>query len=245
MVAWLGDPGLMNRRRWNIKRIRQRHVGYRYVLGLLVVLLLAQPLAHAAPLLNCGLVILLATFLMVGLTRVTPLLNSRIPAYCLGCLAIALEIPYAVMIKQAISPGFAFTFAHVVAWIAFFGLYLFRMVRALVREPYVTTSVVMGAASGYLLIGFSGGIVLDALMYLKSDSFAPLKDVYNSSDGVILRLPQMILGSFGYLTSVGTHALVPVSLEAQVICTLITIVGQLYIAIMIGLMLGRFHHRRG
>ena len=235
----------MNHGRWNIKRIRQRHVGYRYVLALMVVVLLAQPLAHASPLLNCGLVILLATFLMVGLTRVSPLLNSRIPTYCLGCLAICLEILYAVMIKLAISPGFAFTFAHVVAWIAFFGLYLFRMVRALVREPYVTTSVVMGAASGYLLIGFSGGIVLDALMYLKSDSFAPLKDVYSSSDGVILRLPQMILGSFGYLTSVGTASLVPVSLEAQVICTLITIAGQLYIAIMIGLMLGRFHHRRG
>ncbi len=235
----------MNHRRWNIKRIRQRHVGYRYVLALMVAVLLAQPLAHVLPLLNCGLVILLATFLMVGLTRVSPLLNSRIPAYCLGCLAIALEIPYALMIKQNISPSFAFTFAHVVAWIAFFGLYLFRMVRALVREPYVTTSVVMGAATGYLLIGFSGGIVLDALMYLKSDSFAPLKDVYNSSDGVILRLPQMILGSFGYLTSVGTASLVPVSLEAQVICTLITIAGQLYIAIMIGLMLGRFHHRRG
>jgi hypothetical protein len=235
----------MNHRRWNIERIRQRHLGYRYVLALMVVLLLAQPLAHVLPLLNCGLVILLATFLMVGLTRVSPLLNSRIPVYCLGCLAIALEIPYALMIKQSISPSFAFTFAHVLAWIAFFGLYLFRMVRALVREPYVTTSVVMGAASGYLLIGFSGGILLDALMYLKSDSFAPLKNVYNSSDGVILRLPQMILGSFGYLTSVGTASLVPVSLEAQVICTLITIVGQLYIAIMIGLMLGRFHHRRG
>ena len=234
----------MNRRRWNIERIRQRHVGYRYAL-VVVVLLLAQPLAHTIPLLNCGLVILLATFLMVGLTRVSPLLNSRIPAYCLGCLAIGLEIPYAVMIQQHISPSFAFTFAHVVAWIAFFGLYLFRMVRALVREPYVTTSVVMGATSGYLLIGFSGGIVLDALMYLRSDSFAPLKDVYSSSDGIILRLPQMILGSFGYLTSVGSSSLVPVSLEAQVICTLITIVGQLYIAIMIGLMLGRFHHRRG
>jgi hypothetical protein len=235
----------MNHRRWNIERIRQRHLGYRYVLALMVVLLLAQPLAHALPLLNCGLVILLATFLMVGLTRVSPLLNSRIPVYCLGGLAIALEIPYALMIKQSISPSFTFTFAHVLAWIAFFGLYLFRMVRALVREPYVTTSVVMGATSGYLLIGFSGGILLDALMYLKSDSFAPLKDVYSNSDGVILRLPQMILGSFGYLTSVGNASLVPVSLEAQVICTLITIVGQLYIAIMIGLMLGRFHHRRG
>ena len=245
MAAWQWDPGLMNRCRWNIKRIRQRHVGYRYVLGLMVVLLLAQPLAQAIPLLNCSLVIGLATFLMVALTRVSPLLNSRIPTYCLGCLAIGLEIIYAVMIKQGIGPGFAFTFAHVVAWIAFFGLYLFRMVRALVREPYVTTSVVMGAASGYLLIGFSGGIVLDALMYLKSGSFAPLKEIYNSSDGVVLRLPQMILGSFSYLTSVGTVALVPVSLEAQVICTLITILGQLYLAIMIGLMLGRFHHRRG
>jgi hypothetical protein len=235
----------MNRRRWNIKRIRQRHVGYRYSLVVLVVLLLAQPLAHAIPLLNCGLVIGLATFLMVGLTRVSPLLNSRIPAYCLGSLAIVMEIPYALLILQHKGPSFLFTVAHVVAWIAFFALYLFRMVRSLVREPYVTTSVVLGAASGYLLIGFSGGIVLDALMYLQPESFAPLRDVYSSSNGMILRLPQMILGSFGYLTSVGTAALVPVSLTAQVICTLITIVGQLYIAIMIGLMLGRFHHRRG
>jgi hypothetical protein len=235
----------MNRRGWNIKRIRQRHVAYRYAVVLLVLFLVAQPLAHAVPLLNCGLVIGLATFLMVGLTRVSPLLNSRIPVYCLGCLAIAMEIPYAVMILQDIGPSFLFTIAHVVAWIAFFGLCLFRMVRALVRERYVTTSVVMGAASGYLLIGFSGGIVLDALMYLNSGSFAPLRDVNSSSNGIILRLPQMILGSFGYLTSVGTAALVPVSLTAQVICTLITIVGQLYIAIMIGLMLGLFHHRRG
>ena len=60
----------MNRRRWNVKRIRQRHLGYRYSLVLLVVLLVAQPLAHDVPLLNCGLVIGLATFLMVGLTRV-------------------------------------------------------------------------------------------------------------------------------------------------------------------------------
>ena len=39
----------MNHRRWNIERIRQRHLGYRYVLALMVVLLLAQPLAHALP----------------------------------------------------------------------------------------------------------------------------------------------------------------------------------------------------
>jgi hypothetical protein len=149
------------------------------------------------------------------------------------------------MILQHKSAGFLFTFVHVAAWVAFFGLYLFRMVRALIREPYVTTSVVMGAAFGYLLIGFSGGIVLDALAYLRADSFAPLKNVYSSSDGLILRLPQMVMGSFGYLTSVGTATVVPVSLTAQVICTLITVAGQLYIAIMIGLMLGRFHHRRG
>jgi len=235
----------MHQSRWNIERIRQRHVGYRFALALLVLMLMAQPLAQGLPLLNCGLVILLATFLMVCLTRLSPLRNSRIPAYGLGCLAIGLEIPYAVMILQHKSAGFLFTFVHVAAWVAFFGLYLFRMVRALIREPYVTTSVVMGAAFGYLLIGFSGGIVLDALAYLRADSFAPLKNVYSSSDGLILRLPQMVMGSFGYLTSVGTATVVPVSLTAQVICTLITVAGQLYIAIMIGLMLGRFHHRRG
>jgi len=39
------------------------------------------------------------------------------------------------------------------AWLLFFGVSLMRLLRVLIREPYVTTSVVMGSALGYLLIG--------------------------------------------------------------------------------------------
>jgi len=59
--------------------------------------------------------ILLATFPMVCLTRLTWLLNSRLPAYGLGCLAKAIKIADAVLILQNKNAGFWVAFVHIAA----------------------------------------------------------------------------------------------------------------------------------
>jgi len=66
----------MNRRRWNIERIRKRHLGYRHALVLMVLLLVAQPFAQHTPMLNCGLVSFLAAYLMLFMVRLSPLRSS-------------------------------------------------------------------------------------------------------------------------------------------------------------------------
>jgi len=86
---------------------------------------------------------------------------------------------------------------------------------------------------------------MNVLMDVRPDSFAPLKEISGAGDGLMVRLPQMMLGSFDYLTSVGSATVLPANLLGQLTCTLITIAEQLYIAIMIGLLLGRFHKRMG
>ena len=45
-----------------------------------------------------------------------------------------------------------------------------RLVRSLIREPFVTTSVLMGAA-GYVLIGLLGGVLLNTLYLLHPVAF--------------------------------------------------------------------------
>ena len=57
--------------------------------------------------------------------------------------------------------------------------------------------------------------------------------------------PALMAASFEILTTVGSGVLRSASVTGQVITVVITIAGQLYIAILIALILGRFHRRTG
>ena len=53
--------------------------------------------------------------------------------------------------------------------------------------------------------------------------------------------PALMAASFSLLTTVGTEVLRSSDVTVQVLANLITISGQLYVAILIGLILGRLH----
>jgi hypothetical protein len=109
----------------------------------------------------------------------------------------------------------------------------------------VTVSVVLGAASGYLLIGLAGGLLLTALWAVQPSAFVlasfPLVQAGNSIDLAVA--PALMAASFTMLTTVGTTVLKTSNVAGQVVTTVITILGQLYVAILIALILGRYHRR--
>jgi uncharacterized membrane protein len=53
----------------------------------------------------------------------------------------------------------------------------------------------------------------------------------------------MLAASFELLTTIGTDVLTSNNVTAKILAVLITMAGQLYIAILIGLILGRVHKR--
>ena len=55
----------------------------------------------------------------------------------------------------------------------------------------------------------------------------------------------MVVASFGALTTTGVAIARPGEVLASTGCLAITIVGQLYVAVLIALILGRFHRRGG
>jgi hypothetical protein len=120
-------------------------------------------------------------------------------------------------------------------WFLYFGIILFRLMKSLIREPFVTTSVVMGAGAGYLMIGFVGGVLLNTIYYLQPQAFVHLPH----NPAAILNI-----AAFGYLTTLGSSVINQKHLFGQVAALFITLGGQLYVAILIALVLSRYHRRR-
>lgn len=143
--------------RADISRLRNRHRGYLITLAVEVALLLLLPLAQVHLWLLSAMLILLALVLMVFVSRYSPLRKTRPLIYGLGGLAIALEVVWHVALNGMPLLGRALTIPHVIVWLVFLLLAVIRKVKTLIREPFVTVSVVMGAASGYLLVGLAGG----------------------------------------------------------------------------------------
>lgn len=107
------------------------------------------------------------------------------------------------------------TLSHVSVWLLFLLVAVVRKVRTLIREPFVTISVVAGAASGYFLVGIAGGVLLTALWVLHPAGFAvsalpPLPGPVHSVDNTLIVAPALMASAYGLLTTVGTDVLVPV-----------------------------------
>ncbi len=228
-----------------LQRIRHRHFGYRITLLTQMALLLLLPLSQRQSWVLSLMLCLLALVLMVFLSRFSVLRRTRPLYYVLGGLAVVLElIWHATLISQSPLAGML-TFPHVLVWVLFLWLSVLRKVHTLIREPFVTVSVVLGAASGYFTLGIAGGLLLTALWVLDPAGFqlVALPPVATGQSSVLTAGPALMAASFGLLTTVGTGVLSPASVTAQVLATVITVAGQLYVAILIALILSRVHRR--
>lgn len=237
-----------------LQQLRHRHQGYLITLGVEVLLLLLLPLAQRWGWLLSLMLVSLALVLMVCISRYSALRRGLPLVYLLGGLAIVLEVVWHVLAQLNIALARPLTVPHVIVWLVFLTLVLFRKVKSLVREPYVTVPVVMGAAGGYLMVGIAGGLLLTALWVFHPGAFSvaglpspnPGTDLSRGllSLGHLTVAPALMAGAINLLTSVGSPVLNPRDVAAQVSTAVITVTGQLYVAILIALILGRFHQRR-
>ena len=231
--------------REQLQRIRRRHFGYRIILVYELVLLLLLPVAQQITLLLSLLLIGQAMVFMVFVSRYSALRRTKPLMYALGCTAIVMEVVWHSALFWSPSLGRVLTLPHVVVWVLFLLLAVVRKVKSLIREPFVTTSVVLGAASGYLTVGIAGGVLLTAMWVLQPSAFvaSALPVISAGSATSVPVAPALMAASFGLLTTVGTSVLTPSNVSVQVIANVITIAGQLYVAILIALILGRVQKR--
>lgn len=230
-------------------RLKRRHRGYVIVLAVQILLLLSLPLAQHAPWLLSVLMISLCCVLIGFVSRFSPLRRTKPLVYTLGATAVLMEVLWHVALRFNPGLGQWLTIPHVIVWLIFLVLVLLRKVRTLINEPYVTTAVILGAASGYLLVGIAGGVMLIAISALSPFSLTVAElsrasVIGSGSNGLMVDAPSLMAASFNMLTTVGTPVVSTTDVLGQVAVTIITVSGQLYVAILIALILGRYHKRK-
>ncbi|MBM5819125.1 MAG: hypothetical protein FJ070_03405 [Cyanobacteria bacterium K_DeepCast_150m_m2_101] len=154
-------------------------------------------------------------------------------------VAAGLELVWQTALLLAPPLAIQLSVLHIAVWLTLMLYVLWTLMKALAEEPLFNGDLLMGAAAGYLLIGFTGGILLNSLLVLDPAAFHLAPSGHSQLPVGIAHAPQMLGAAFGCLTTLGSAALNPESLTSLSASVAITIVGQLYVAILIAGVLGK------
>ena len=226
------------------ERVRLRHLGYLRLLIVETLLIAFLPLSFFASWILSLALIMLSYVVMTCLVRYTLLRDpgNRV-FYWIGACAILIELVWRLSFLISDPLGRVLSPIHLIVWIGFIGLTLYRLIRVLHKEPSVSIRVVMGAVAGYLLIGIGGGILLNSVWVLHPYAFDT--SVMEPANHAVLSnryASTLMASSFAMLSTVGSN-IFTVDLFGKVSGVAISLVGQLYIVILIGLILGRYRPR--
>jgi len=133
------------------------------------------------------------------------------------------------------------------SWIVLVGWSVIRLVKQLSSERQVSAMVLMGAAAGYLLLGITAGLVMNALYTVEPNSFELMhltSQSITSNHHNLLdsheRFAQINYFAFVCLTTVGFGGIKPILPAARMVSVATSIVGPLYLTLMMGVLISRF-----
>jgi hypothetical protein len=153
-------------------------------------------------------------------------------------LALLIEVIWQTALVFEPALATQLSVVHLVIWLVLMLQLLWNLINALAEEPLFNGDLLMGAAAGYLLVGFTGGIVLNSLLVLDPAAFN-LQDHGHALPDRIGHAPAMLGAAFASLTTIGSPVLKNGNLTSLTASVGITIVGQLYVAILIAGVLGK------
>lgn len=110
-----------------------------------------------------------------------------------------------------------------------------KLVLLLARVPRVNARVMAGAAAGYIYLGLTGGLVAAALQLIIPGTFT-----LGISRGHELLVDRLTYFSFVVLAGLGLGDVLPHNPLGERFVILLSLSGTLYLALLMGLLIGRF-----
>ena len=126
--------------------------------------------------------------------------------------------------------GFAFS-VFIVSCLAVMLLYI-------LRSGKISTECLFAAASAYLLMGFAFGIFYNAIMVVNPGAFIGLRGADTGVGGS--QIVELIYFSLVTLTTLGYGDIAAISPFARMVTALEAVVGQLYMTLLVGWLIGTF-----
>ena len=119
----------------------------------------------------------------------------------------------------------------------FFVFIVIRLIKQTATAKNVNVRVIADSINGYLLVGIIYSIVVYSIVRLQPDAYHFPEG--NTSDGQDV-LSKMFYYTFVTYTSTGYGDITPMAPASRSFATLISATGQLYVAIIIALLVGKF-----
>ena len=222
---------------------RHREKIYELLLGLCVVVLVsfAFPRLSWISTLGYSLIALLLTQLVM--IRKTVLSVEDRLYQLLGLAALVALLLWQITPVRWVVSGVPL----VLTWSVLVGWSVIRLVERLSQEKRVTSGLLMGAAAGYLLLGLTAGLVMIAVETIQPGSFEPLNMLQESAKGAdssvlvsMSAFSQINYFAFICLTTVGFGDIQPVLPVSRILAVITGIIGPLYLAVVMGVLIGRY-----
>jgi len=124
----------------------------------------------------------------------------------------------------------------------FFMFAVSRLLKQVARSKQVTGKVIIQSVSGYLLLGLVFSIAIAQLEFMQPGSFS---FAVNESGPVISRFYDSLYYGFITMGTVGYGDILPKTPVAKSLSTLIGVSGQLYVAIIISMLIGKYSSSPG
>ena len=122
---------------------------------------------------------------------------------------------------------------RMVIMVLFFGFTFAKMVREIFNLKLVTGRVVIGAIGAYLLLGFIGAFLFEIIQLLYPNSFTNVDLFAGGFYGEIYF-------SFVTISTLGYGDISPLTAQGQAVAIFVAISGQLYLAILMAMLVGKF-----
>jgi voltage-gated potassium channel len=135
-----------------------------------------------------------------------------------------------------------------ISYVVFISWSLMRLLASLSHEQAIDSRLLSGATAGYLLLGLSGGLMLSVLESAVPGGFRdnitslPLRLAPPEADVGLpwdMDFARLVYFAFVCLTTVGFGDITPVTPLARLLSISLSVIGPLYIAVVLGLLLSR------
>ena len=127
--------------------------------------------------------------------------------------------------------------------ILFFLVIIFSLIRQIATARNVSAGVILDSVAGYLLLGLVFSIFILFIMQRDSGAFSSgINQDKESTEYLNTSVP--VYYSFVTLATLGYGDIVPLKPYTRSLATLITVIGQFYIAIIVALLVGKFSSQK-
>ncbi len=211
-----------------MNRIKALMENYKYLIALLSAFnFLLTPIHIAISGFNPAYIVVINyTIVILSSSLIASKKLAKILTYGLGFLTLI-----AIWLEFSDNNSKALLICRLVFSFLLFACFCVILIRQLIKIKDISLQFILGPILGFLYLGIIGGVLFEFVHYLDPNSFQLIQGFSGYS---------FYYFSFISMTSVGFGDITPLTAPAQSLTLVMTIIGQFYLVIVIGVFVGKY-----